>query len=142
MFFIGAIFALMLGPGAQAQEMPGEGVTLNPAIPTWDSARPTDAVYRTLLERLGYTVPASRSLSNPIFYQSVMQGDIDYWTDGYFPIHNAQLPDGFEEEANKAVGTVVKGGAVQGYLVDKASVEKYDITSLEDFKRDEVRASL
>ena len=133
-------FAMVFGT-AQAQDaaMPGEGVTLSPALATWDSARPTDAVYRAMLEELGYEVEASTSLANPIFYQSVAQGDVDYWTDGWFPIHNSQLPEGFEEVANKAAGTVSAGGALQGYLVDRASAEEFNITSLEDFKRDEVK---
>ncbi len=36
-------------------------------------------------------------------------------------------------------GIVVKAGAVQGYLVSKAHAEKYDITSLDDFRREEVK---
>ena len=132
-------FAMVLGT-AQAQDAatPGEGVTLSPGLATWDSARPTDAVYRAMLEQLGYEVEASTSLANPIFYQSVAQGDVDYWTDGWFPLHNSQLPENFEQNA-KIAGTVAAGGALQGYLVDKASVEEYGITSLDDFKRDEVK---
>ena len=38
-------------------------------------------------------------------------------------------------------GPVVTGGAMEGYLVDKATAEELDITSLEDFKRDEVKAA-
>ena len=67
------------------------------------------------------------------------QGDVGYWTDGWFPIHNAQLPGNFEANANKTAGMVAAGGALQGYLVDVASAEEYNITSLEDFKRDEVK---
>ena len=137
------LFALATVFGtAQAQDAatPGEGVTLSPGLATWDSARPTDAVYRAMLEQLGYEVEASTSLANPIFYQSVTQGDVDYWTDGWFPLHNSQLPENFEENA-QIVGTVAAGGALQGYLVDKASAEEYGITSLEDFKRDEVKAA-
>ena len=138
LFFVCTLLALGIGLSAQAQDMPGEGVTLNPAIPTWDSARPTDAIYRAMLEQLGYQVEPSTSLANPIFYQSVAQGDVDYWTDGWFPLHNSQLPENFDANA-KIAGTVAPGGALQGYLVDKASVEEYNITSLDDFKRDEVK---
>ena len=123
---------------AQDAAMPGEGVTLSPGLATWDSARPTDAIFRAMLEQLGYEVEASTSLANPIFYQSVTQGDVDYWSDGWFPLHNSQLPENFEGNA-EIIGTVAAGGALQGYLVDKASAEEYGITSLEDFKRDEVK---
>jgi glycine betaine/proline transport system substrate-binding protein len=36
------------------------------------------------------------------------------------------------------VGYLVKAGGLQGYLVSKKDVEKYNITSLDDFKRPEV----
>lgn len=136
----GAIVLLALSSFSLAQnDKPGRGVTLEPAIPTWDSALPTDAIFRAMLEELGYRVKDSTSLANPIFYQAVMQGDVDYWTDGWFPIHNSQTPEGFEERAEKAAGIVVEGGALQGYLVDKKSAEAFNITSLADFKRPEVK---
>ena len=40
---------------------------------------------------------------------------------------------------NNICGTVVKGGALQGYLVSKRDVEKFGIKSLDDFKRDDVK---
>lgn len=43
------------------------------------------------------------------------------------------------EQGAEIVGAIAKGGALQGYLVDKASAEKFDIKTLEDFKRPEVR---
>src|SRR5690606_24617614 len=46
--------------------------------------------------------------------------------------------DTFEGKAS-LVGTVAEGGALQGYLVDKKSAEAYGITSIEDFKKDEVK---
>jgi glycine betaine/proline transport system substrate-binding protein len=63
---------------------------------------------------------------------------VDFWANGWFPLHNNQLPKNFEKQAVIA-GTVSKGGALQGYLADKKSVEKFNIKSLDDFKRDEVK---
>ena len=120
-----------------AQE-PGDGVTVRPGVATWESARPVEAIYANMLGALGYEVEDPSSLDNPIFYQALSQGDVDYWANGWFPLHNAQLPDNFDETAQIA-GTVVEGGALQGYLVDRATAEELEITSLEDFKRDEVK---
>jgi glycine betaine/proline transport system substrate-binding protein len=64
-------------------------------------------------------------------------GDVDYWANGWFPLHNDQLPDDFSEKA-ATYGYVVKKGGLQGYLVSKRHVEEYDIKSLDDFKRPEV----
>jgi glycine betaine/proline transport system substrate-binding protein len=136
---IALIAALPLAFGtAVAQDQPGEGVSIQPAVATWQSALPVEAIFASLLGELGYDVEDPQSVSNPIFYQSVAQGDVDYWANGWFPLHNAQLPNNFEENASLA-GMIVENGALQGYLVDNASIEEYDITSLEDFKRPEVK---
>jgi glycine betaine/proline transport system substrate-binding protein len=134
-----AVLALALGGVSLAQqERPGEGVTVQPAVATWESALPIEAIFRALLEELGYDVQPPQAVSNPIFYQAVAQGDVDYWANGWFPIHNAQLPRNFERNAS-LVGTIVESGAIQGYLIDKESAEEFDITSLADFKRPEVK---
>ena len=63
---------------------------------------------------------------------------MDYWTNGWFPNHDSQLPKNFYDKAGK-YGYVAKAGGLQGYLVSKREVDKYNIKSLDDFKRDEVK---
>ena len=128
----------LLGGAAWAADMPGKGKTVQPARATWTTGFFLEALYSRAMEELGYTVEDPKEFSNPIFYQSVTQGDVDFWANGWFPIHNAQLPKNFDKYAEK-VGLIVDGGAVQGYLVSKEAVEKFDIKSLDDFKRDEVK---
>lgn len=130
-----AIFAAP--QAASAQEMPGEGTTVRFAQATWDTGWFHAAVYKQLLEELGYTVDGPTTLDNPPFYQAVSQGDVDLWVNGWFPLHNTYKPT-FEGSA-EIVGAVAKGGALEGYLVSKAAVEKFDIKTLDDFKRDEVK---
>ncbi len=139
--FVSIALAALLGLtglGLAQEERPGEGVTLQPAIATWDDARPVQAIFDQILRELGYEIERPVSLANPIFYQAVTLGDIDFWTAGWFPLHDAQLPADFEDNAS-IVGTIVERGAIQGYLVSKDAAEEYDITSLEDFKRPEVK---
>jgi glycine betaine/proline transport system substrate-binding protein len=132
------VLALTGSVMAQGTSMPGKGVTVQPAVATWSSAQPLEAIFATLLEDLGYNVKPAKALSNPIFYQSVTQGAVDFWANGWFPLHNAQLPKDFHQHA-EILGTIVKHGALQGFLVDKKDAEKYNIKSLADFKRPEVR---
>jgi len=117
---------------------PGDGVTLRPARATWDTGWFQEAIIRKGLEELGYNVKKAKDLANPIFYQSVALGDVDYWANGWFPIHDAQTPKNFDKKAEK-VGYVVKAGGLQGYLVSKKYAEQYNIKSLDDFKRPEVK---
>ena len=134
---MGAAAAALIAGGAIAQEGPGEGKTVNMARPTWDTGWFTTEIYRQALQELGYEVGEPTTLDNPPFYQAVAQGDVDLWVEGWFPLHNTYEPT-FSEGA-ELVGNVAKGGALEGYLVDKESQEKFNITSLEDFKRDEVK---
>ncbi len=130
--------ALGLTPlAASAQDMPGEGKTVQMARATWDTGWFHAEIYKQLLEKLGYTVEGPTTLDNPPFYQAVAQGDLDLWVNGWFPLHNT-YESTFSNGAER-FGMVAKGGALQGYLVDKASAEKFDIKTIEDLKRDEVK---
>ncbi|MBD8067102.1 glycine betaine/L-proline ABC transporter substrate-binding protein ProX [Devosia sp. PTR5] len=122
---------------AIAQDQPGEGKTIKMAQATWDTGWFHAEIYRQLFQELGYDVPTITTLDNPPFYQAVSQGDMDLWVNGWFPLHNTYKPT-FEGSA-EIVGAVAKGGALEGYLVDKAAVEEFDIKTLEDFKRPEVK---
>lgn len=139
-FGIGVGLALTVAPApALARNMtPGKGITVRPARATWNTGFFQEALVRRGLEALGYDVKRPKDLQNPIFYKSVALGDVDYWTNGWFPNHNSQLPKNFYDRADK-YGFVVKSGGLQGYLVSKRHVEKYHIVSLDDFRRAEVK---
>lgn len=132
-----AVAALITAFPAQAQDMPGEGKTVQIARATWDTGWFHAEIYKQMLEELGYTVEGPTTLDNPPFYQAVAQGDIDLWVNGWFPLHNTYRST-FETGA-EIVGAVAKNGALEGYLVDKRSVEEFNIKTLDDFKRDEVK---
>jgi len=132
-----AAAALITAFPAQAQDMPGEGKTVQIARATWDTGWFHAEIYKQMLEELGYTVEGPTTLDNPPFYQAVAQGDIDLWVNGWFPLHNTYRST-FETGA-EIVGAVAKNGALEGYLVDKRSVEEFNIKTLDDFKRDDVK---
>ena len=132
-----ALSTLLVAAPAIAQDNPGEGKTVNMAQATWDTGWFHAEIYTQLLEELGYTVEGPTTLDNPPFYQAVAQGDVDFWVNGWFPLHNTYRA-AFEGQA-EIVGAVANGGALEGYLVDKASVEKFGIKTLDDFKRPEVQ---
>lgn len=121
----------------EASDLPGAGITVEPARATWNTGYFNEALYSRGLEELGYDVEDPLELDNPLFYQSVGLGEVDYWANGWFPDHN-QYEEQFRPNA-RIVSTVVEGGALQGYLVDKAGADEFGITSLADFERQEVR---
>jgi len=132
-----SLAVFLAGPVLADEHMPGKGVEVDPARATWNTGYFQEAIVRAGLKELGFEVNDPKELQNPLFYQSVMLGDLDYWTNGWFPMHVAQMPKGWEERV-EALGYVARAGGLQGYLVSKEHVEKYDIKSIEDFKRPEV----
>ena len=117
--------------------MPGKGVEVQPARANWNTGYFQEALYSLALEELGYDVQDHQELDNAIFYLAVAQGDVDFWANAWFPLH-----DQFEEtwsQGAEIAGTVIKSGGMQGYLVDKASVEQFGITTLADFAKPEIK---
>jgi glycine betaine/proline transport system substrate-binding protein len=137
LFWLAAMTVLLSAP-SWAGPQPGAGVTVRPARATWDTGYFQEALVRRGLEALGYRAEKPKELQNQLFYQSVALGDVDYWANGWFPMHREQMPKDFDAKA-EIIGYVVKAGGLQGYLASKWAVEKYGITSLDDFKRPEVR---
>ncbi len=134
-----ALLALALAvPAIASNQFPGQGIEVKPARATWNTGYFQEALVRRGLEELGYKVKKPVELPNPIFYQALTLGDVDYWTNGWFPLHDAQVPKDFYDKAG-IVGCIGKASGLQGYLVSKKEVEQYNIRSLEDFKRPEVR---
>jgi len=126
-----ALGLALAGPGF-AQGLPGEGKTVRMAQPTWDTEWFQAQIYKKVVEKLGYTVEEPIALDNPPFYEAVGLGDIDFWASGWFPLHNTYITD-LEGKAS-TVGYVAKGGALQGYLIDKKTADEHGIKFIEDFK--------
>ncbi len=115
-----------------------EELTAAPARATWDTGWFPTEIFSSALQDLGYSVEDPLTLDNPAFYTSLAAGDVDFWVNGWFPLHNTYLED-IDEEVS-LVGYVVEAGALQGYLIDKETSEQYEITNLEDFKDPEIAA--
>ncbi len=134
---VGLAAAAFLTTGALAQKLPGEGKSIKMARATWDTGWFQAEIYRQAFEKLGYKLDTPTTLDNPPFYQAVGQGDVDLWVNGWFPLHDFYA-DAFNNGAEK-IGYVAKGGALQGYLVDKKTADKYKITNLADLKKPQIR---
>jgi glycine betaine/proline transport system substrate-binding protein len=118
--------------------LPGEGQTLAVGLPVWDTGWFKNWVVFMLAEELGYAVSTPKVLENPAFYNTVAAGEVHFWASGWLPLHNAFL----EPVADRVTvaDTLVQSGALQGYLIDKPTAEKYQIANLEDFKDPEIAA--
>jgi glycine betaine/proline transport system substrate-binding protein len=137
MFAAGAGMMVFPVEALADEHLPGDGKTVRMARASWDTGWFQTEIYLQALEKLGYDVEGPTTLDNPPFYLAVGQGDMDLWVNGWFPLHNT-YEDDFQPGAMK-IGYVAKGGALQGYLIDKKTADAHNITMLEDFKKEEIR---
>ena len=122
-----------------AMELPGAGVSLTMAQANWSTGYFQAALYRALLQRLGYEVsdPADLELGPSLAYLAMAEGDADFWVNSWFPIHNSwllnDLPDGSQVGDHvSAIGAEMPAGGLQGYLITKSFAEKHGIITLDD----------
>ena len=125
---------------AEMADMPAD-TEIVMAKATWDTGFFQAEIYKTLLTDLGYEVEDLGTIDNAAFYTSAAQGDVDFWANGWFPLHDTYLEDDLVSGKAEPVGFQVEAGALQGYLIDKASADALGITSLTDMADPEIAAN-
>ena len=66
-------------------------MTVEPARAKWDTGYFSETLYSKGLEALGFEVLDHQGLENADFYTAVAQDSVDFWANGWFPIHNIYL---------------------------------------------------
>ncbi len=125
------------GPAA-GESVTGGAVTM--ARASWDTGWFQAAIYAQLLDELGYDVsdPGELTRDANTFYPALAQGQVDLWVNGWFPLHDIYLErelfsGQLISEPIEPVGFQVEAGAIQGYLIDRATADELGITSMSDF---------
>ncbi|WP_341960868.1 glycine betaine/L-proline ABC transporter substrate-binding protein ProX [Pseudomonas sp. RC10] len=118
---------------AVAADEPGKGKTVRLAqSDSMGGNYVLTTITAEALKQLGYDVKVS-TVNSTLFFQAAAQGDLDIAMDLNFP----QRQPGFDKVKDKAqmVGKgSIQGGGYNGYLIDKKTADKYNITSLEQLK--------
>ena len=139
MKFLSVTTALALTLSASAlfaNDKPGEGVTVRPVVqPILEEYFQARIIDRALKD-LGYTVAEPQEVIAQTAHLAVGTGDADYFTNSWDQLHDAFFKEAGGPDAISKVGTLVEG-ALQGYLVDKASYDA-GVKNLGDFKDPEV----
>ncbi|MBZ8135034.1 glycine betaine/L-proline ABC transporter substrate-binding protein ProX [Afifella sp. IM 167] len=123
-----AVGVLMASSGL-AQEMPGNGVTVQPIKSPPMNSWLWHQVVNLGLEELGYEVAEMREADFPVLHLAVGQGDADYTANNWKPLHDAFYEKAGGEKTMVRAGPITSN-AGQGYYVDKATADKYGITNL------------
>ncbi len=129
---------------AQAPTQPAQtsdsGTTITMSRATWDTGWFQAELFKQLLNQMGYTVQLVDPMDAADFYGAAARREVDMWPNGWFPLHNTYMRDAEVQGRVTLVGSEVRGGALQGYLIDKKTADDLGIVNLEDFKRPEVAA--
>lgn len=119
-----------VGFPALAQQLPGEGKTINfGRSDSLGAQYVQDEILGNLMEKLGYDVQV-RYMGTPAFLQAASQGDMDIFGDINVPQRQPQVDKVSDQVALLGEGTIGGGGGTNGYVIDKATAEKHNITDI------------
>ena len=130
--------AVAFGAGTTlAADEPGAGVEVQPL-----QSSIAEETFQTLLvvkalEELGYDVKDIKEIEYAAGHVAVANGDATFMADHWNPLHVDFYEKAGGDEKLYREGTY-SDGALQGYLIDKATATKYGITNIEQFKDPEI----
>ena len=116
--------------GLHAQGQMNEEETIRIARASWDTGWFQTEVFRLLAEDMGYSVAPAQTMAVDEFYGKAASGEIDFFVNGWFPLHHELIRQPGRREHIEAVGYEVEKGAIQGYLVDTKSADSLGLESL------------
>ena len=119
-----------------AESMPGKGVTVRPIEGVNLEEKFQHQIIYRALEQLGYEVADPQEVEYQTIHLALGTGDGDFTAVHWDPLHLVFFNESGGEETMTKVGEFI-AGALQGYLVDKASYEA-GVTNLGDLKDPEV----
>ncbi len=134
---LGAAISMSLaGLGYAAGDKPGEGVTVRPVEGTNLEEKFQHKIIYRALEELGYSIAEPQEVEYQTIHLALGTGDGDFTAVHWDPLHQAFFTESGGEAKMTKVGQYIEG-ALQGYLVDKASYDA-GVTNLGDLKDPEV----
>ncbi|TIL85328.1 MAG: glycine betaine/L-proline ABC transporter substrate-binding protein ProX [Mesorhizobium sp.] len=119
--------------GAAADELPGKGVTIQPADQNYIEEWFQEELVSMGLEDLGYDVKESASMQLQSAILAVANGDATFYAAYNDPLHKAFYEKAGGKAILQPVGTIV-GNSIQGYLIDKKTADTYKIKTINQFK--------
>ena len=113
-----------------------KGKTILLARADWDTSWFEAEIFRQLLQKLGYQVADAKTMNDTEFFEAVSHNEVNFCPSGWFPNSDQSLAK--VKDKVQAVGYVVKAGALQGYLIDRKTSERYGIKNLQNLQKPEI----
>jgi glycine betaine/proline transport system substrate-binding protein len=134
-----AVFTAMtaIAAGALAAEEPGAGVEVQPIKSSIAEETFQTLLVMKALEELGYAVKDIKEIEYAAGHVAIANGDATFMAAHWDPLHID-----FFEEAGGAEKIYREGvyssGSIQGYLIDKATAEAYELGNIDQLKDPEI----
>ena len=121
---------------------PGEGVSVTLGRANWNSGYFQAEIFRQLLGELGYHVsdPAELELGPNLAYVAMAEGQMDFWTNSWYPLHLSwlagELPDSsLVGDHLTVVGEQMIAGGIQGFLITKSFADEFGVYTMDELNR-------
>lgn len=121
-----------------AQETPGEGIEVKPAYGVLGELFQTEIV-NIGLEELGYEIEDPAQIEYATMHIAVGNGELDFSPAHWRELHTTFYEEGGGDETMDRLGTLVDD-VLQGYLIDKATAEENEITTIDQMNDPEIAA--
>jgi len=134
-----AMMLAFMGIASQvaAADLPGKGITVLPLKSSIAEESFQTLLVMRALEKLGYDVKPFKEIEYAAGHIAIANGDATFLATHWDPLHvdffiNAGGADKLYREG------IYSGNALQGYLIDKPTADKYGITNIEQLKDPEI----
>jgi glycine betaine/proline transport system substrate-binding protein len=124
---------LMTANLGYANEKPGKGVKVQALHSPISEETFQTMVLNEALTHLGYEVEDTKEVDYSAAYTAIANGDATYLAVNWFPLHNSMYANAGGDKVFYRQGHYIKG-AVQGYLIDKKTADKYNIKNIEQLQ--------
>ena len=130
---LSGLLALGAGGQATANVLPGEGIKVQPL----QSSIPEET-FQTLLvsrglQKLGYDVQPIKEIEAAVGHVAIANGDATFLADHWNPLHSDFYKNAGGDARLVRHGTY-SANAIQGYLMDRKTANKYKITNIGQLK--------
>lgn len=121
------------GQNAPGNALPGQGITVLPVKSALAEENFQTLLVMKALQQLGYTVKPWEELDYPLIHVAVANGDASFMANHWNP-HHAEFYQQAGGDAKLSRKGVYAAGAAQGYMIDKKTADKHQITHLDQLK--------
>ena len=125
--------AMAQTPAAPADALPGKGIKVQPLQSSIAEETFQTMLVDKALEKLGYEVQPIKEVEYPTAHIAIANGDATFMAVHWDPMHKDFYNNAGGDAKLLRTGQYA-GPAAQGYLIDKATAEKYNIKNIDQLR--------